>query len=405
MALDPMMAMMMLGGMGGGYSPEQAAVNPFGTGGGATTSMARQLAPLRAMSYINRDARMGMQVPRSTRSGAGNRFLPGGQAADGMDYSQFTFDPDAHAAASKFLGQYGLSPLAPSQVQQNTVLPNTGFFGNHPRLSRMLEGGIYGAAASQGSNTWGEGIQSVANSLIAGPRMQAAAYQQQFEKPFQAARMLEGMEDVSQKRELTEAEIQRTRAQTQALQDKPDAMDKVTHIFQAPSGEMQGVHESGKVTSLGPGMEKPASEKLPPGLAKVYNLIGARGYDPTKPLSPAQWKVINSDYVKEQQQIASDRTGAATAARIQQQHKLGDKLPVDVQNRIDTLKKSWLDPKNKELRSSLRWGSKDANGKTKLLSEPEIDNAIAQRNMQTSEQMQKEIEDYIQSQNSPIPQQ
>lgn len=168
------------------------------------------------------------QLPRSRFAGraggmgGGNPMLSGLMGAENQpDYSQFTYDPQAHAAASQYLQQFGLSPLAPEQVQRNAVLPNSGFFGAHPKLSGMIEGGLFGAAATRGSDTWGEGISNVAEGLIGGPRMRQGILNQQFAKPFQAASMMEGMQDRTQKRELQEAEIQHLRAENQKL-GRPD---------------------------------------------------------------------------------------------------------------------------------------------------------------------------------------
>lgn len=387
MAFDPMTTMLMLG-MGGGYSPEMGAQNPFGTGGGASNNVARQIAPLRAMGYINRESRMGMQTPRTTRSGAGNRFLPGGPGSDGMDYSQFTFDPAAHDAATKFLGQYGLSPLDPSQVKPNTVLPNSGFFANHPRLSGMLEGGIYGAAASQGANTWGEGIQSVANSLIAGPRMRAAAYQQQFEKPFQAAHMLEGMQDMAQKRELTSAQIERERAYTQALKDKPDPFHAATAIPATASSFI--TYENGVPTQHeNKYFDKTSGgSKNTPGVAPVLRYIRQLygNVDPDS-LGKDQWAAVNKLAANEAVKVAGARTAADAIARINAEYRMGKNVPLSVKEGAKEAGKDWLDPKNKEVRATIRRNGllKD----NKLMTEDEVNAVINQHNLEVNEKIKQ----------------
>jgi hypothetical protein len=144
-----------------------------------------------------------------------------GQQANEPDYSQFTYDPQAHAAAQKYLGQFGLSPVSPQQVNPNAFLPNSGFFGRHPGVSRMLEGGVFGAAATKGSDTIGEGISNAAGGLLEGQLARKGMINRQFARPFEAASMLEGMQDRTQKRELQEAEIQHLRAENQKL-GRPD---------------------------------------------------------------------------------------------------------------------------------------------------------------------------------------
>lgn len=180
-----------------------------------------ELSYMRRMSQPDYSPRTRF-AGRAGGMGGGNPLLSGLMGAENQpDYSQFTYDPQARVAASKYLTQFGLSPLAPDQVQHNAVLPNSGFFGAHPRLAGGIEGGIFGAASTRGSDTWGEGISNVAEGLIAGPRMRQGLLDKQFARPFEAASMMEGMQDRTQKRELQEAEIQHLRAENQKL-GRPD---------------------------------------------------------------------------------------------------------------------------------------------------------------------------------------
>lgn len=198
------------------------ATNPFGNQPSAQSSPMHTMMQMRAMRYMREPVNNG-HIGRSPGQGRGMGMQGmGGTDGSPMDYSQFTYNPQAHQAASDFLGQYGLSPLSPDQVQNNTILPNSGFFGRHPRLSGALEGGIYGAAASHGADTWGEGISSVANSMLAGPQMKRAAWERQFAAPFQAGSMFEQMQDSAQKRDLQGMDIELRRAQIQRLKDMPD---------------------------------------------------------------------------------------------------------------------------------------------------------------------------------------
>jgi hypothetical protein len=144
-----------------------------------------------------------------------------GQEAGQPDYSQFTYDPAARQAAQSYLGQYGLSPIAPKDVNPNAILPNTGFFGRHPKVAGMLEGGLFGAAATRGADTWGEGISNVAGGLIEGRMARQGMINKQFERPFQAANMMEGIIDRQQHRDLQAADIEHLRAENQKL-GRPD---------------------------------------------------------------------------------------------------------------------------------------------------------------------------------------
>lgn len=153
---------------------------------------------------------------------AGDPMLAGLAAlANEPDYSRFTTDPTAHAAATAALAPYGLAPLEANQVKQNTLLPNTGFFGNHPRLASALEGAVYGAAASHGGETPGQSIQGALEGMIGGQRIQQGRRLQQYARPFEAAGMMEQLQDMHQKRDLQEAEIQHYRVLNQKL-GRPD---------------------------------------------------------------------------------------------------------------------------------------------------------------------------------------
>src|SRR5579864_5461115 len=123
---------------------------------------------LRMMSAANR-----METPfeRGSRGMYGHRGVSGDPMLAGLagmanepDYSQFTFNPAMRQAAEAA----GVHPIGWQDVKQNQILPNTGFFGNHPRLSGMLESGIFGALASHGGETAGESIQGALEGLVGG---------------------------------------------------------------------------------------------------------------------------------------------------------------------------------------------------------------------------------------------
>lgn len=182
--------------------------NPFGSI--LNPNAARTgLWDLRMMSAANR-----METPfeRGMRSSYGRQGVSGdpmlaqmANMANEPDYSGFTYDPAMRQQAIAA----GIQPLEAGQVKQNVLLPNTGFFGNHPMLSRALEAGLFGAAASHGGETVGQSIQGVTEGLIGGQRIREGLYRQQFARPFEAAGMLEGIRDRAQERELRAAQIKR----------------------------------------------------------------------------------------------------------------------------------------------------------------------------------------------------
>lgn len=195
--------------------------NPFSMDmvtGGQMNGLSRNLMQMRALRYMHQPY---AHVGRAPHQGRPNPLMGGG-VDNSPDYSQFTYDPSANAAATQALSPYGLHPLEASQVNPNAILPNSGFFGAHPNLSRMIEGGIFGAANTQGSNTIGEGISNVAQSMISGPQQRNAMLERQFQAPFQQASMLEGMRDKQQKYALNDSEIKYRQAQMDRwTQDKP----------------------------------------------------------------------------------------------------------------------------------------------------------------------------------------
>jgi hypothetical protein len=162
-------------------NPFQSMLNP--------NSGRMGLYDMRMMQSANR-----MEAPfergiRAPRSQAVTRAMGG--MSDEPDYSSFTYDPTMHARALAA----GVTPLEANQVKQNVLLPNTGFFGNHPTLSRALEGGIFGALASHGGQTAGESIQGALEGLVGGQQARQNLYRKQFAGPFQSANAMENLED------------------------------------------------------------------------------------------------------------------------------------------------------------------------------------------------------------------
>lgn len=182
------------------YNPFQGMLNP-------NMSRGANLWDLRMMSAANR---MEQPFERGMRGMYGRRGVSGDPMLAGMagmanepDYSGFTYDPAMRQQAIAA----GVHPLEANQVQNNVFLPNTGFFGRHPRLSAALESGMFGAMAAHGGETAGESIQGALSGALGGQRMRQGLWRQQFARPFEQAGALEGLRDMQQRRELQAAQI------------------------------------------------------------------------------------------------------------------------------------------------------------------------------------------------------
>lgn len=288
----------------GGPPMEEAG---FGAGGGGSniSSMQRQLSPLRAMRYLRQPF---AHIGRGPNQGSGqNGPMPG---MGGTDYSSYTFDPEARAQAQKQLAPYGQSPLSPDQVQNNTILPNSGFFGRHPRLSNAIESGMYGAAMTRGSDTWGEGISNVMQGLIGGQQAHRAAYDRQFQAPFEAASGMASLMDQSQKRDLQEAEIQHYRILNQKIQNTPD--QKPSPVPATDSSYFTLDDKGNWVQKENPYFDPKAAataKALGPNnhLAPYFKIANV---DPAV-ASPADWKRANDAYIQDQSRISASRAAGA----------------------------------------------------------------------------------------------
>jgi hypothetical protein len=190
------------------------------------------LYDMRLMSMANR-----METPFERgmgRSGArgglsGNPMLGSMMgAANEPDYSQFTYDPVMRQRAIAA----GVSPLEANQVQQNVLLPNTGFFGRHPNLSRALEGGIFAAASTPSSGgiaSTGENVSNALEGMIAGNRIHQGLWRQQFARPFEGAGALEQLNDMGEQRQLRQAQIKRYKDESD-IQNERIAMQRQNEL-------------------------------------------------------------------------------------------------------------------------------------------------------------------------------
>lgn len=133
----------------------------------------RSLMP---MMQMERASRMAMQgggmneaaprapmmrppAPRVSGRSAGSR-AGGGSPTGYEDFSN-------SGQLQSLLAQYG---LAPAQAQPNVLLPNSGFFGDHPNLSRGLENAAIAVAHTPESTTTGGAISAIAQGALSIPQ-------------------------------------------------------------------------------------------------------------------------------------------------------------------------------------------------------------------------------------------
>lgn len=302
-----------------------------GGGGSSISTLQHQLAPLRALRYLREPF---VRPGRTPGQGRGQGPMP---MMGASDYSSYTFDPEARAQAQKQLAPYGQQPLAPEQVQNNTILPNSGFFGRHPRLSSAIEGGMYGSAMTRGSDTWGEGISNVMQGLIGGQAARKAAYDRQFEAPFDAARGMANLMDQSQKRDLQSAEIEHYRALNQKMQNTPDP--KPSPVPATDSSYFTTDDKGNWVQKENPYFDPKqaaTAKALGPNnhLAPYFKIANV---DPAV-ATPADWKRANAAYIQDQSRISGARAAGGDAGHA-------PKTDQERQDKLDDAKRKFLGDK------------------------------------------------------------
>lgn len=326
--------------------------NPFAPAFMNPNASRTGLWDLRMMAAANRAEAPFMRGSHWGRQGIAGDPMIGGLAAQANmpDYSAFTYDPQMRAQAIAA----GVQPLEASQVKQNTFLPNTGFFGNHPRLSAALEGGVYSALASHGGDTPGESIQGALEGLVGGRRIRQGIYNQQFAKPFESNEMLEHLRDMQANRQFREAqvkhlgdesEIQQRRIDEQHWKDQFGIMKaEATRPWTDPVKGQSYVWQEGTPPSFGP-MPKMIVPGTPSGWhplegtgpGKIQRAAGSSGAASNlsmatreqlrimgidNPMEATQDQIAAANKAAEQQKIrvAAGTAGAGAEARIPAQN-------------------------------------------------------------------------------------
>jgi hypothetical protein len=362
---------------------------------------------LRMMSAANRSEtpfERGMRSPYGSRGVSGDPML--GQLANMAnepDYSQFTYDPAMNAAAKAA----GVQPLEAGQVKQNTLLPNTGFFGNHPTLSHALEGGLYSLAASHGGMTPGESMQGVAEGLIGGHRIQEGLYRQQFARPFESAGMLEGLRDVGEQRLLRqaqikhysdEADIQRDRVQLETEKNqlgldklnatRPVPVEGGTYLYHP--GQEGSIGVNGRTPYQTPGAPAGWAFEAGPGRGKgqegdldvaTREQLRVAGVDPNT-ATPKQIATANQKAQNQKVQVMGAGAGAREHAEqpfknLQDAQKQHDENIKGLQGKL--LKQD--DPQHRDAaRQDILFQRITSGDSNMLVSDKDVDSYIKQKN-------------------------
>jgi len=224
--------------------------------------------------------------------------MSGGMMGGGNDMSAYTYNPQMRAQAQAL----GVNPLSPEQVNPNAVLPNSGFFGAHPRFAQALEGGLFGAANTRGADTWGEGISNIAQGLIQGRAQRAEMLGRQFEAPFAQAEQMGRLKNLQSTDELHEAMIQHYRAQTEALENKPDPQVKELNATGPAVSWMdeQGIHFA-KNPYYQPKQDKPDNPE--------QQAIDKKEAELGRPLNYKEQLQVHEDFKKREPQPAQPKMG------------------------------------------------------------------------------------------------
>jgi hypothetical protein len=167
-------------------------------------------------------------------SAASTRGLSPGLAS-GMNLPG-VMDPQTlmHPAVQQLLGQYGITP---EQLQQTVKNASPDMFvtdptahQNHPVLSGLLERGLEGAAFTQGSHTWGEGISNVAQGMLEANGARANKYNNQLMMPFAQASQVAQLKGTNLQQQYEEAQARRDDALVKHYGDMDATREELNSI-------------------------------------------------------------------------------------------------------------------------------------------------------------------------------
>jgi len=266
---------------------------------------ARSLQGMREFSLSQRLAhpfgmfQRGGGVPR----GAYGRGMGPMDLSTGVDPSTMNVQ-----MLNNLLGQYGQS--LPENPRQNAFLPDTGFFGNHPRLAGALEGAVFGGANTGPASTVGEGISNALRGMLSGNAERSRVINQQFTAPFAMAQQVQNL-----RRGLHEDEATVQRARLEGAQADYYGNKESIERDRITSQETIAANKAQAAAAAAQGRYFMQQSKMDDGHASVFRELG---YDPfptdangsiTSP-PKEQWAAVN--------QLIQDRNvGKASAgARV-----------------------------------------------------------------------------------------
>ena len=216
--------------------------------------------------------------------------------------------------AAELLGQYGLAVPQPSQ---NIMLPDTGFFGNHPRLSRGIENALLAAANTEPSRTPGEAIANIARGLLNVQPTRDSIQMSRIMAPFAMAQQLQGLQHGAESLKLMQAQENYYNRYSLGLADSAGLPYHSVHVDK--NGDMWGVSKATnrleKIPGGTPGMFAAPGSNMGWGeeLSK-----GRNGLLPDQSkLSPDELKQSMANYNKlwnDQITLAGGKAGATKAA-------------------------------------------------------------------------------------------
>jgi hypothetical protein len=125
--------------------------------------------------------------------------------------------------ANKYLDPYGLSMPTADQINPNVFFPNTGFFGNHPRVTNALEGALMGAAFTAPSNNAGEAIGNIARGLLQSRDYQQQNIVKQYMAPFAMAGQMATLQQAQDQHAVAQGSAEYYKKHGQYLEDSIDA--------------------------------------------------------------------------------------------------------------------------------------------------------------------------------------
>jgi hypothetical protein len=111
-------------------------------------------------------------------------------------------DPQVQALLQHF-GQSGQMPNVDPRL-----FVHGAFAQNHPHIADAIDGALSGAAFTQGSSTWGEGISNVARGMLESNQAHAASVNNQLAMPFHQAQLVGQLQEMKQQEDLRQAQTQ-----------------------------------------------------------------------------------------------------------------------------------------------------------------------------------------------------